>query len=67
MSDFVWYSEIVLAYLLSSLIVAMIVGRILRHSSQVDFGSLDLRTTDRAIGPRLVANRKEARDVALLR
>ncbi len=67
MADFVWYSEIVLAYLLSSLIVAMIVGRILRQSSQEDFGSLELRTTDRSVGPSFVANRKEPRNIALLR
>ncbi len=48
MSGFLWYSEIALAYLLSSFLVAMVVGRVLRQASQPDMGALELRPVERS-------------------
>jgi hypothetical protein len=59
MSELVWYSEIALAYLLSSFVVATIVGRVLRQASQPDLRGLELRSVDRPIGKRFAPAHKE--------
>ncbi len=66
MSDLVWYSEIALAYLLSSFVVATIVGRVLRQASQPDLRGLELLPVDRPTGKRFVPAHKGRRDALTL-
>jgi hypothetical protein len=63
MSEIVWYSEIAVAYLLSSFVVATIVGRLLRQASQPDLRGLEVRPVDRPVGKRFAPAYTERRDV----
>jgi len=59
MSEILWYSEIALAYLLSSFIVATIVGRVLRQASQPDLRGLELRPIEQPVGKPILYQRTQ--------
>ncbi len=46
MASILWLSEVAFAYFLTSFLVAVCVGRFLRHSSRNDFGAIDCYSKD---------------------